>query len=110
VQVAAALQKMPKEFTSLSYSDPRPSLKQLLSLAPFLTALANSFAPEQFLEIGTVPNAQEATRHLFPSVSITQDDGKIVRLESRAALTLPLDLAGIDTYGLLLMLTFGSRF
>lgn len=109
-RVALALQRLPKEFTSVSFSDPRPTLKQVLSLAPFITALANSFSPDQFLDIGTVPNAQEATRHLFPSVSVTHDDGKVVRLESRAALSLPLDLAGIDTYGLLLLSFAGARF
>jgi hypothetical protein len=109
-RVALALERMPKEYTSIAFSDPRPTIKQLLSLAPFITAMANSFSPEQFLDIGTVPNGQEATRHLFPSVSVTHDDGKVVRLESRAALSLPLDLAGVDTYGLLFLSFVGARF
>jgi hypothetical protein len=109
-RVAQALERLPKEYTSIAFSDPRPTIKQLLSLAPFITALANSFSPEQFLDIGTVPNAQEATRHLFPSVSVTHDKEGIVRLESRAALSLPLDLAGVDTYGLLFLILAGGRF
>jgi len=109
-RVAMALERLPKEYTSLSFSDPRPTIKQVLSIAPIITALANSFAPEQFLDISTIPNAQEATRHLFPSVSVTHDDGKVVRMESRAALSLPLDLAGVDTYGLFLLFAIGGRF
>jgi hypothetical protein len=34
----------------------------------------------------------------------------VVRLESRAALSLPLDLAGVDTYGLLFLSLAGARF
>ncbi len=109
-RVSLALERLPKEFTSLSFSDPRPTIKQVLSLAPIIAAAANSFAPDQYLDIGTIPNAQEATRHLFPSVAITTDDGKVVRMESRAALSLPIDLAGVDTYGLFLLFAFGARF
>lgn len=111
VRVAQALERMPKEYTSLSFSDPRPTVRQVLSLTPIIAALANSFAPDQYIDISTIPNGQEATRHLFPSISITHDDGKVVRMESRASLSLPIDLAGIDTYSFFLLFGFlGARF
>lgn len=105
-RVTSALGKMPKEFTSISFSDPRPSMKELLSLAPFIGGLVNSFNPEAIIEMGTLPNAQEATRHLFPNVSVSSDDGKILRIESRASLSLPLELTGIDTY--IVIFAFGT--
>ena len=70
----------------------------------------NNLSPEVNFEVGTLPNAQEATRHLFPNVSVVTDDGKVLRVESRSSLTLPLDVTGLDTYGLLLFFGGIARF
>jgi hypothetical protein len=99
-RIVKTLETLPKEFTSISYSDPRPSLKQLLSIAPLIGGAVNSFSPEMNFDVSTLPNAQEVTRHLFPNVSITSDDGKTLKLETRASLALPFDLTGLDTYAL----------
>ena len=109
-KVKATLEKLPKEFVSIGYSDPRPTLKQLFSLAPLIGATVNNLSPEVNFEVGTLPNAQEATRHLFPNVSVVTDDGKVLRVESRSSLTLPLDVTGLDTYGLLLFFGGIARF
>jgi hypothetical protein len=95
---AKALESLPKEFTSISYSDPRPGLTQLLSLGPLIGGAVKSFSPETNFDVSTIPNAQEVTRHLFPNVSVTSDDGKTLRQETRASLTLPLDVSGVDAY------------
>jgi hypothetical protein len=105
-KVQAHLDKMGKEFISISYSDPTPALKTLWSIAPMIGGLVNSFSPEIGFEVGSLPNAQEATRHLFPNVSVTVDDGKMIRTESRASLMLPIDISGVDTYAIVLV--FGS--
>jgi hypothetical protein len=105
-KVKATLEQLPKEFVSIAYSDPRPTLKQLFAIAPLIGATVNSVNPEVHFEVGSLPNAQEATSNLFPNVSVVADDGKVLRVESRASLTLPLDITGIDTYGLLFL--FGS--
>jgi hypothetical protein len=109
-QTAASFEKLPREVTSISWSDPRPSIKQLLSIAPFVAGLANSFNPEPFVEVGTLPNAQEATRFLFPNVSVGTDDGKTVRLDSRASLSLPFEITGVDTYFAAFFLASVARF
>ena len=62
--------------------------------------------PDTTFEPSTIPNAQEANRHLFPNVTVSSDDGNKVRLESRASLPLPIHLTGVDTYGLFLVLSF----
>jgi hypothetical protein len=85
-------------------------MKQILSIAPLIAGTANSFAPDSKFEVGTLPNAQEATRHLFPNVSVTSDDGKTLRLETRASLQLPFDITGLDTYSIFIFLGVFGRF
>jgi hypothetical protein len=106
-RIEKTLGQLPKEFTSISYSDPRPGLKQLLSIAPLIGGAVNSFSPETNFDVSSLPNAQEVTRHLFPNVSITSDDGKTLKQETRASLSLPFDISGIDVYGLILFSVLG---
>jgi hypothetical protein len=101
--VVDSLKKLPQEFISISYSDPRPTLKQLLSIAPLIGGTVASTSPEMNFDVGGLPNAQEATRHLFPNLSVTTDDGKTLRNESRNSLELGFDLSGIDTYTLFVL-------
>jgi hypothetical protein len=85
------LDKFPGEYVSVSVSDPRPTVRFLLSVLPTLVAGVNSAS--QFtgfsLDVSLLPNAQEVTQYLFPNVSIATDDGKTLRLETRASLALP---------------------
>ena len=64
-------------------------MTQLLAFGPPLAGLIKSFVPGSNLEVDTFTNANEVTRHLFPNVSITTDDGKTLRMETRASLALP---------------------
>jgi hypothetical protein len=82
----------------------------LLSLAPLIGGSVASFAPQLDFDVSTLPNAQEATRHLFPNVSVTTDDGKTLRSETRGSLSLPFDLTGLDTYAIFGFLTAFGRF
>jgi hypothetical protein len=112
-QTAAALARLPREFTSISVSDPRPALRFLLSLAPPVAKLVQSLLLQGGVkdfpfDVGSLPNAHEATRHLFPNVAVTTDDGKVLRLDSRASLDLPIDV-GLDSYALLALLASVSR-
>jgi len=105
----AAFAKMPKECVSISVSDPRPSVKQILSITPLILGAINSFAKDVNLDVGSVPNSHEVARHLFPNVSVVTDDGKTIRQEARASLALPFDLNGIDTYGLFIAFSVLGR-
>ncbi len=109
-RVKQSLADLPKEFIAISYSDPRPSMKELLSIAPLIAGAASSFAPDSKFEVGSLPNAQEATRRLFPNVSVTTDDGKTLRLETRASLQLPFDITGLDTYSIFIFFGAFGRF
>ncbi|MCS7047260.1 MAG: hypothetical protein NZO58_12955, partial [Gemmataceae bacterium] len=92
-EVTKALAAFPKEFTSITISDPRPTIKTVLSAAPPLFGLVNSLAQLapglRPFDIGMIPHAQLATQGLFPNVTVTTDDGKKIRSETRASLALP---------------------
>jgi hypothetical protein len=108
--VEAALAKLPKEFISISVSDPRPTIKQLLALAPLVVGLINSLTPDFKLDVGAMPNAQEATQHLFSNVATVNEDGDVIRMEMRASVALPFDLSGVDSFSLLILAQFAFRF
>jgi hypothetical protein len=93
-QLKKTLGQFPSEFTSIQISDPRPTVKTLVTAAPFVLNLANMFGPlgvpgfRQF-DLELIPHSQEATRHLFPNVTVGTDNGKTVRSETRGSLLLP---------------------
>jgi hypothetical protein len=91
--VERTLSNLPTEFTAIKISDPRPTLKLLLSLAPIGAAAVNGAlaerAPQAHFDVSLIPNAHEATRHLFPNVTVVSDDGTKIRIETRASLMLP---------------------
>jgi len=99
-RMQATLDQLPKEFVSISVSDPSPTIRQFLSLAPLIGGLVESFATEAKFDVSNVPNAYEVTQHLFPNVSVVTDDGNCFRSETRASLILPVDFGGLDTYAL----------
>ena len=91
---AKALAVLPKEFTGVQVSDPRPTMKMLLSLAPvvlnMVNAAASPFVPGfRPFDIDLIPHALEATMDLFPNVTITIDDGKRIRTDTRGSILLP---------------------
>jgi hypothetical protein len=92
-ELTKALAPFPKEFVSVSVSDPRPTVQFLLSITPFVVDIVNSlgqFFPNlRPFDLDLIPHAQEATRHLFPSVTISTDNGKMLRSETRSSLGLP---------------------
>ena len=108
--VKESLDKLPKEFISISYTDPRPSLKQLMSIAPLIAGSVSSFNPTLNFEVGSLPATQEVTKHLFPNISVTSDDGKTLRQHSLDSLSLPLDITGLDTYSLFILFGVFGRF
>lgn len=92
--VTKALAAFPKEFTSIAISDPRAGVKFFLSAFPSLLYVSNNILPQVMpgmrpFDVSTIPHAEYAVRHLFPNISVTTDDGKKIRIETRASLALP---------------------
>jgi hypothetical protein len=98
-ELTKALAQFPSEFTSIQVSDPRPTVRTVLAATPFVLNLANTFGGlgGQFgilpgfrpFDLEHIPHAGEATRHLFPNVTISTDNGKRIRSETRGSLLLP---------------------
>jgi hypothetical protein len=43
-----------------------------------------------------VPNGHELSRHLFPNLSITRDDGNTIRIEVNESFSVPLEVIGLE--------------
>lgn len=88
-EVLKEIKKDPKaKVTSISVSDPRSTLKILLSIAPIVGGFVNSFAPGTF-DPFMIPNTYSVIEPLFPNVSVSVDDGDSIRMESYASLSFP---------------------
>jgi hypothetical protein len=103
---AARLAKLPKDGCVLQYCDPASTAKNLCVLGPlFLGTLDNlsglrnggenrgDFDP---LDVGLIPNGHELSKHLFPNLTVTRDDGKTVRVEVNESLSVPLEVIGLE--------------
>ncbi len=89
-----ALTAFPKDFTSISYHDPRPGIESLLSGAPAVMSAVNlgvsKLLPDaKPFDVGSIPHPREATRLLFPTITTTTDDGTRIRLDRRSSIALP---------------------
>ncbi|MFN4258850.1 MAG: hypothetical protein ACK4RK_06100 [Gemmataceae bacterium] len=98
-RVRQSLAQLPKDYVALSVSDPRPSIKQLLNFLPIIFGLFNSLEPDsKVVEVGSLPNAHEATRYLFPNVTVATASGDTLRIETLSSLYVPVELSGLDIY------------
>jgi hypothetical protein len=106
------LAKMPADGCGLQYCDPKVSVSNLCVLgAPFVSALnlldddpESDFDP---VDVVLVPNSYELNRHLFPNLTVTRDDGKTIRIEVNESFSLPFEMLGVETFGVLAVLGLG---
>ena len=81
----------------MQYTDPRPTVKLLLSAGqPFAEYLNGTKDFRGVIDPGRLPNPEEACRSLFPGVLWTHNNGKTIQWESRESLALPLEIVGIE--------------
>jgi hypothetical protein len=96
-RVKAILHALPAQVRSVSVSDPRPGMALILSYVPAGLGLLRSLVPTSTLEVDTFPNANEVTRHLFPSVSVTTQTAQGYHSESTSSLIGPLEWLSADS-------------
>jgi hypothetical protein len=101
-RVKESLDRLPQQFGSISYSDPRPTLTFVMSVAPLIAGAVNSFNPSLSIDVGSLPATQEVAKHLFPNIAVTSDDGKTLRQESLDSLAFPFVETGLDAYSLII--------
>ena len=103
---AARMAKLPADACGLQYCDPRSTVQNLCSIGPVALNVLNSFSltssnddPTSYepIDIGLIPNAHELSKHLFPNLTVTRDDGKSIRIELNESLSLPFEAFGIES-------------
>ncbi|HEY3787227.1 MAG TPA: hypothetical protein VGL71_00175, partial [Urbifossiella sp.] len=107
--IEARLAKMPADSIGIQFCRPQSVVQNLCCIGPLaLGTLTNAlqrgtsgeFDP---LDIGLIPNGHELSKHLFPNLTYTRDDGKTVRIEVNDSFSLPLEFIGFEpaAFGLL---------
>ncbi|MCH7688238.1 MAG: hypothetical protein IH899_16410 [Planctomycetes bacterium] len=106
--IADATRFDPKaRITTISVSDPKPMVVQILSLSPFLVKMISSIAGAgSDFDISLIPNAQTVTERLTHNVSIAVDNGKSVRIEGYSSFPMPFQISGLETYVYLFSFSF----
>jgi hypothetical protein len=83
-----ALDLFPKEFVSIAYADAEHPIDLLLSFLPPAMTAVNGVAEKlpglPPFDINLIPHPQTLARPVHPNITITTDDGKKVRSETRA--------------------------
>lgn len=116
-ELQAALDAMPKEFTSIAVSNPRHTYKTLMGYAPLLfsagkAGLRNSgmFPPDIEIPVALadIPPSEVVIRPLFPNVMVGESTAQGFRWTSRNSLpSLPFagDVGGVGSVGTIGVLT-----
>jgi len=94
-EVAAALEKMPREFTSIAVSNPRATYRALLAYAPLLAIGAQQAINESRmfppgtdlpLKLADIPPTEVIVQPLFPNVIIGTSNGNGFQWYSRSSM------------------------
>lgn len=84
----------PPKIFGFSQTDPRPTLQQIISFAPFVIAIARNFPGSTVkFDASLIPNSQAITERLSPNASVFTDDGRTIRIDSYSTFPMPIDLA-----------------
>ncbi|AMV23082.1 hypothetical protein VT84_01630 [Gemmata sp. SH-PL17] len=98
------LAKMPQDGCGFQYCNPKSTVQNLCCVGPLLVStlgLRNQFSENNEtdfdpIDVGLVPNGHELSRHLFPNLTVTRDDGKTIRVEVNESFSLPLEVIGLE--------------
>ncbi|MBY0456403.1 MAG: hypothetical protein K2V38_03635, partial [Gemmataceae bacterium] len=101
---AKRLAKMPKDACGIQYCNPKSTAQNLCCIGPLFLGtldLRNRFMENNEtdydpIDVGLVPNAHELSRHLFPNLTLTRDDGKTIRIEVNESFSVPLEFIGLE--------------
>lgn len=114
---ARRLATMPADAIGLQYCNPKSTVQNLSCIGPLAIGTIGSirFSSRESEnqdppDIGLVPNGHELSRHLFPNLTYTRDDGKTVRIEVNESFSLPLEFVGFEPFAVGLSGIFGIGF
>ena len=90
------------KIVGIGESDPRPTIKSVLSLTPLMVAMVGSIGMpgggKSSFDPSLIPNTQAIIERVRPSVTLIVDDGDSIRVETYATLPLGMHLNGIEMY------------
>jgi hypothetical protein len=103
-ETAARMARMPSDPVGIQYCNPKSTAQNLCVLGPlFISTVGNLFnrrnqseADFDPFDVGLVPNAHELSKHLFPNLTYTRDDGTTVRIEVNESFSVPLEFVGLE--------------
>ena len=110
------LAKLPTDGCGLQFCNPKSTAGNLCCIGPFFLSafgqrdFGGDVSEKDFnpIDVGLVPNAHEVSRHLFPNLTVTRDDGKTIRVEVAESFSLPLEVIGVEPFAFAIAL--GLRF
>jgi hypothetical protein len=99
----------------LQYCTPKSTVGNLCCIGPLFLGLLDAqqgfrqSAESDFnpTEVGLIPNGHELSKHLFPNLTVTRDDGQTVRVEVNESFSLPLEAVGVEPLALAILLGLG---
>ena len=99
---AARLAKLPADAVGLQYCDPRSTVQNLCCVGPLVLSAVTRFGGNNNqsdfdpIDIGLIPNGLELSKHLFPNLTVTRDDGRTVRIDVNESFSLPGEFIGFE--------------
>jgi len=113
---ATRLAKMPADGCGLQFCRPESTVQNLCCIGPLLIGqitLFNRFNQSESdydpIDVGLIPNGHELSRHLFPNLTVTRDDGKSIRIEVNESFSVPGEFIGLEPI-VVLGTIFGLQF
>ena len=103
-ETAARMAKMPTDPVGIQYCNPKGVVQNLCTIGPFF---ASAFGNQLFrrsdnegdfdpFDVGLIPNSHELSRHLFPNLTYTRDDGTTIRVEVNESFSIPGEFIGLE--------------
>ena len=109
---AARLNRMGPDVVGIQFCDPRSTVQNVCCIGPLVIGTLGRFnnnTQGDFnpIDVGLIPNGLELSRHLFPNLTVTRDDGRTVRVEVNESFSLPLEFIGAEPFAFGLLTVIG---
>jgi hypothetical protein len=109
---AARLAKLPQDGCGLQYCRPESTAQNLCVIGPLIVGQLSQFgrfnqseSDYDPIDVGLIPNGHELSKHLFPNLTVTRDDGKSIRIEVNESFSVPGEFVGLEPF-----VVFGTIF
>ncbi|HJZ53478.1 MAG TPA: hypothetical protein VKE74_00880, partial [Gemmataceae bacterium] len=103
-ETAARMAKMPSDPVGIQYCNPKSTVQNLCCIGPLFASTVSNLTARRSdgdtdfdpFDVGLIPNGHELSKHLFPNLTYTRDDGTTVRIEVNESFSVPLEFIGFE--------------